>query len=49
MIDGQMESTTTITDTKALGPVGVVVDANTNKVYVGNSGSNNVTVIDGAP
>jgi YVTN family beta-propeller protein len=57
VIDGATNSITTITDPNAvlnggLGldspPFAVAVNSATNKIYVANSGSNNVTVIDGA-
>lgn len=38
----------TLTDPQAKNPVAVGVNSVTNKIYVANSGSNNVTVIDGA-
>src|SRR5258708_23344448 len=40
--------TATITDSKAVAPVAVAVNATTNTIYVANSQSNNLTVIDGA-
>ena len=48
MIDGATNSTTTVPDSHAVGPVGVAVNPVTNKIYVANYTSNNVTVIDGA-
>ncbi len=48
VINGATNATTTLTDPKALNPVAVAVNSTTNKIYVANSGSNNVTVIDGA-
>ena len=48
MIDGAKQTTTTLTDSEVMSPVAVSVNSNTNKIYVANSGSNNVTVIDGA-
>lgn len=38
----------TLTDSNAKNPVAVAVNSTTNKIYVANSGSNNVTVINGA-
>ncbi len=46
VIDGATNSTTTVS--AGTGPVSVAVNPVTNKIYVANSGSNNVTVIDGA-
>jgi DNA-binding beta-propeller fold protein YncE len=48
VIDGAKHTTTTLTDPKAVSPSAVVVNSVTNKIYVANSGSNNVTVIGGA-
>lgn len=56
VIDGATNATTTITDPNAVAPggfdgpasPGIVVDSGTNKVYVINQGSANVTAIDGA-
>lgn len=48
VIDGQTNSATTLTDSKAKTPSAVAVNSVTNKIYVANSGSDNVTVIDGA-
>ena len=46
VIDGATNATTTV----AVGtdPLAVAVNPVTNKIYVANDGSNNVTVIDGA-
>jgi YVTN family beta-propeller protein len=48
VIDGATNTTTTLTDPKAIGPISVAANSVTNKIYVANYGSNNVTVIDGA-
>ncbi len=49
VIDGFTNSTTTLTDPSAVGPSAVAVNPVTRRVYVVNSNSNNVTVIDGGP
>ena len=41
-------ATVTLTDPNAKNPAAVAVNSVTNKIYVANSGSNNVTMIDGA-
>jgi DNA-binding beta-propeller fold protein YncE len=48
VINGATNTSTTLSDPKAINPVAVAVNAVTNKIYVANHGSNNVTVIDGA-
>ena len=48
IINGATNATNTLADPKAQNPVAVAVNSDTNKIYVANSGSNNVTVIDGA-
>lgn len=48
VIDGVTHATTTLTDSKAVNPIAVAVNSVTNKIYVANSGSDSVTVIDGA-
>ncbi|HWY21219.1 MAG TPA: hypothetical protein VNX26_08365 [Candidatus Acidoferrum sp.] len=48
VINGGTNTTTTLSDPNAKNPVAVAVNSVTNKIYVANSGSNNVTVIDGA-
>jgi len=47
VIDGATNTVTTVTDSSAVGPIAVAVNSLTNKIYVANAGSNNVTVIDG--
>jgi DNA-binding beta-propeller fold protein YncE len=47
VIDGKTNSTTTVTDPNARGPVALSVDSFTNRIYIANSGSANVTVISG--
>ena len=47
VIDGATNATTTVTAGSAT-PWAVAVNPVTNKIYVANYGSNNVTVIDGA-
>ena len=46
MIDGATNSTARVAP--GLSPVAVAVNPVTNKIYVANSNSNDVTVIDGA-
>ena len=46
MIDGATNATTTVA--AGTNPYAVAVNPVTNKIYVANDGSNNVTVIDGA-
>jgi len=48
VINGTTNTTTTLTDPKAIGPIAVAANSATNKIYVANWGSSNVTVIDGA-
>jgi DNA-binding beta-propeller fold protein YncE len=48
VIDGATNSITTVVDPNANAPVAVAVDSVTDRIYVGNVGSGNVTVIDGA-
>lgn len=49
VIDGATNATTTLTDTKAGGPLGVAVNPVTNKIYITDFvGDNSVMVIDGA-
>jgi YVTN family beta-propeller protein len=48
VIDGKTNAATTLTDPKAKNPVAIAANSVTNKIYVANSGSNNVTVINGA-
>lgn len=47
VIDGATNAATMLTDPKAIGPIAVAINSATSKVYVANSGSNNVTVIEG--
>ena len=47
MIDGATNATTTVAVGRSF-PEAVAVNPVTNKIYVANHGSNNVTVIDGA-
>jgi hypothetical protein len=47
-IDGPTNSVTTIIDPKAKNPGGLAIDPATDKIYVANIGSSNVTVIDGS-
>ena len=46
VIDGATNATTTVPAGQA--PIAVAVNPVTNKIYVANTGSDNVTVIDGA-
>jgi YVTN family beta-propeller protein len=48
VIDGKTNAATTLMDSKAKNPVAVAANPVTNKIYVANSSSKNVTVIDGA-
>ena len=48
VINGVTNATYPLIDQNAKNPVAVAVDAASNKIYVANSRSNNVTVIDGA-
>jgi YVTN family beta-propeller protein len=48
VINGATKATQALSDPKAKNPVAVAANPVTNKIYVANSGSNNVTVIDGA-
>ena len=48
VINGATNATTMLTDPKARNPVAIAANSITNKIYVANSGSNNVTVINGA-
>jgi len=48
VINGATNATHTLTDQNAKNPVAVAVNSIANKIYVANSGSNNVTVISGA-
>jgi YVTN family beta-propeller protein len=48
VINGATNVTDTLTDANAKNPVAVAVNQTINRIYVANSGSNNVTVIDGA-
>jgi DNA-binding beta-propeller fold protein YncE len=46
-INGATNATVMLIDPKAVTPIAVAVNSATNKIYVANSGSSNVTVIDG--
>jgi YVTN family beta-propeller protein len=48
VIDGATSATQTLSDPNAKNPVAVAVNPTTNKIYIANSGSNNVTVMAGA-
>lgn len=48
IINGETNSTTELSDNKAINPVAVAVNSATNKIYVANSASSNVTVLNGA-
>jgi YVTN family beta-propeller protein len=48
VIDGATNSTTTVTDPNAVQPEAVAVNSITDKIYVANFPSSNITVIDGA-
>jgi DNA-binding beta-propeller fold protein YncE len=48
VINGATNATATLTDPNAKVPLLLPRNSVTNKIYVANSGSNNVTVIDGA-
>src|ERR1700688_3467054 len=48
VIDGATNSTAGIYDSNAVAPQAVAVNSATNKIYVGNNFTSNVTVIDGA-
>jgi DNA-binding beta-propeller fold protein YncE len=48
VISGATNAKQTLTDANAKNPVAVAANPTTNKIYVVNSGTNNVTVIDGA-
>jgi DNA-binding beta-propeller fold protein YncE len=48
VINGATNTTTALTDPNAKNPVAIATNSVANKIYVANSGSNNVTVIDGA-
>lgn len=48
VINGATQATSTLADPNAKNPVTVAANPVTNKIYVANSGSNNVTAIDGA-
>ena len=48
VINGTTNATQTLTDPNARNPAAVAVNPATNKIYVANFGSNNVTVINGA-
>ena len=47
VIDGVTHAVTTLTDPSAKRSLAIAVNSTTNKVYVGNIGSDNVTVVDG--
>lgn len=48
VINGKTNATQSLADPNAKSPVAVAANPNTNKIYVVNTGSNNVTVISGA-
>jgi YVTN family beta-propeller protein len=48
VINGGTNQTTTVSDPHASAPNGIAVNLVSNKIYVANYSSNNVTVIDGA-
>ena len=48
VIDGATNATSTLTDPKAQNPISVAVNPATNKAYIANIGSNNVTMVDGS-
>ena len=48
VIDGKTNAATALTDSKAKNPVAIAANPVTNKIYAANSGSDNVSVIDGA-
>ena len=48
VIDGTTNAMTTVTDPNGNGPTALALNPVTNKIYVANGYSNNVTVIDGA-
>jgi DNA-binding beta-propeller fold protein YncE len=47
IIDGATHSSTTISVPNSTGPCSVAVNPSTNRIYVGNCGSHNVSVLDG--
>jgi DNA-binding beta-propeller fold protein YncE len=47
VIKGGTNATTTLTDPEAKKPDALALNPGSNKIYVANSGSNNVSVIDG--
>jgi DNA-binding beta-propeller fold protein YncE len=46
VIDGDNNSTETIIDPKANGPDALAIDPKTNRIYVANAGSGNLTIVD---
>jgi DNA-binding beta-propeller fold protein YncE len=48
VINGATNAAQTLSDPNAKNPSAVAVNSATNKIYVANWSSNNVTVIDGA-